>query len=177
MESTPAAQYQHTPFEDDRSIRLLYLQPGELGDDINLTLEVVSLDHVPPYCALSYVWGPPPHETPVLCHGQELFVSESCVAALRRLRSATEEKALWIDAICIDQTSLRERGHQVKLMCDVYSKATRTWIWLGEGSPESDFVMAFLRRYCQILDATSKLSPDFRDELLLLELDKLKGQY
>ncbi|PVH81297.1 HET-domain-containing protein [Cadophora sp. DSE1049] len=175
MEST-TTRHQHESFEDDRSIRLLYLQPGDFYDDINLKLEVVSLDDPPPYCALSYAWGPPPHETPVFCHGKELLVSESCVAALRRLRSTTDEKVLWIDAICIDQASLSERGHQVKLMCDVYLKAKRTWIWLGEGTRESDIMIDFLGRYCNVMDATRELSPEFRDELLLFQIEKLKAE-
>ncbi|KAG4432387.1 hypothetical protein IFR05_012137 [Cadophora sp. M221] len=81
-----ATCYEHTPFEDETSIRLPYLQPGKFDDDINIKLEVVSLDNPPPYRALSYVWGPPPHETLVFCDGNEFLVSESCVAALRRLR-------------------------------------------------------------------------------------------
>lgn len=168
-------RYQHKPFEDDRSIRLLYLQPGKFDDDIKLRLKTVSLDNPPRYCALSYAWGPQPHEGPVYCDGKQIMVSENCVAALRRLRDRYRKKTLWIDAICIDQASLQERGHQVKLMCDVYSKAERTWIWMGESTEESDFMMDFLEGYCKILDAIN-LSAEDQDELLRLGIEKLKAE-
>ncbi|KAK0099321.1 hypothetical protein ONS96_008549 [Cadophora gregata f. sp. sojae] len=168
--------YHHAPFTDVRSIRLLFLQPGQFDDVINVRLKVFSLDDLPPYCALSYAWGPPPHTTPVSCYGKKLLASESCVAALRRLRDTIEEKVLWIDAICIDQTSLSERGHQVNLMCGVYSKAERTWIWLGESTPETDFMIDFLGDYHKVLDATKDYFPGSTDNLLLLEIEKLKAE-
>ncbi|KAF2764582.1 hypothetical protein EJ03DRAFT_262424, partial [Teratosphaeria nubilosa] len=37
-----------------------------------------------------------------------------------------------IDAICINQLHLAERGHQARLMKDVYSLARRVVVWLGE---------------------------------------------
>lgn len=41
---------------------------------------------------------------------------------------------LWIDAICIDQTRVRERNHQVNVMGDIYLKAECVIVWLGECS-------------------------------------------
>jgi hypothetical protein len=32
---------------------------------------------------------------------------------------------LWVDAICINQKDTNERGHQVGIMRNVYSKAAR----------------------------------------------------
>jgi hypothetical protein len=43
---------------------------------------------------------------------------------------------LWVDAICINQKDVNERGHQVGIMRDVYSKAARVLIWLGEESKD-----------------------------------------
>ncbi|KAH6693300.1 heterokaryon incompatibility protein-domain-containing protein [Leptodontidium sp. MPI-SDFR-AT-0119] len=169
-------RYEHTAFEDETSIRLLYLQPGSFEDDINIKLKVVSLDNPPSYQALSYVWGPPPHDTPVFCHGKELLVSESCVAALRRLRGRYRVNVLWIDAICIDQSSIKERGHQVNLMGDVYSKAQRTWIWLGESTSESDFVMDFLNKYSDVQEKVSSSPPSRQNKDLWREIRKLKKE-
>ncbi|KAL2060295.1 hypothetical protein VTL71DRAFT_9690 [Oculimacula yallundae] len=142
--------YYHTPFEDETSIRLLHLQPGDFEDDIHIELGVTPLSDPQVYETLSYVWGPKPHQTPVHCDGKEILVSRNCIAALRRLREMQSDqkiKVLWIDAICIDQTSLTEREHQVKLMDEVYSKSQRTWIWLGESTPLSDIMMDFLGNY------------------------------
>ncbi|KAJ4289848.1 hypothetical protein N0V90_011180 [Kalmusia sp. IMI 367209] len=37
----------------------------------------------------------------------------------------------WIDAICINQGDIAEKNEQVPRMGDIYSMATRVWIWLG----------------------------------------------
>ena len=45
---------------------------------------------------------------------------------------------MWIDAICIDQSNLLERGEQVLLMRAIYRSASCVLIWLGEQDAESD---------------------------------------
>jgi len=44
---------------------------------------------------------------------------------LHRLRTNTEARLLWIDAICIDQGSVPEINHQIQLMRCTYEKADR----------------------------------------------------
>jgi len=39
--------------------------------------------------------------------------------------------AFWADGICIDQSNLKERGHQVALMGQLYRKATLVCSWMG----------------------------------------------
>ncbi|UPX20767.1 uncharacterized protein EKO05_0010988 [Ascochyta rabiei] len=39
---------------------------------------------------------------------------------------------LWIDALCIDQTNLSERNHQVAQMGEIYSSAKSVHAWLGK---------------------------------------------
>jgi hypothetical protein len=51
------------------------------------------------------------------------------------------EQYLWTDAICINQDDLRERGHQVNMMKDIFFKATRTVAWLGLSSLDSNLAM------------------------------------
>jgi hypothetical protein len=43
-----------------------------------------------------------------------------------------KKRILWIDSICIDQSSASERSLQVKLMSDVYQNAQDVLIWLGD---------------------------------------------
>jgi hypothetical protein len=38
---------------------------------------------------------------------------------------------VWADAVCIDQSNLAERNHQVKSMASIFSKATGVLVWLG----------------------------------------------
>jgi hypothetical protein len=51
---------------------------------------------------------------------------------------------LWIDAICIDQKSPRERTHQVNLMGQIYSEANLVRVWLGTGSTIINHFLAWV---------------------------------
>jgi hypothetical protein len=48
------------------------------------------------------------------------------------LRSETEERVLWVDAICINQEDVLERNSQVALMGDIFKRATLVRVWLGQ---------------------------------------------
>ncbi|KAG9206106.1 hypothetical protein G6514_004827 [Epicoccum nigrum] len=61
--------------------------------------------------------------------------------ALMQLRDAAKSRILWVDAVCIDQENLPERGEQVKIMRKIYNSATHVLIWLG---PEDDKTSAAL---------------------------------
>lgn len=47
------------------------------------------------------------------------------------LRSADLELIFWIDALCINQRNVCERGHQISLMRDIYMVAEDVLSWLG----------------------------------------------
>jgi hypothetical protein len=38
----------------------------------------------------------------------------------------------WIDQICIDQNNIAERNSQIRLMTNIYGRATQVSAWLGE---------------------------------------------
>lgn len=151
LSTTQHVRYQHQPLKNTDSIRVIYLQPGQVEDDIKVELMEVSLANPPSYEALSYVWGSPTANSPISCHGKDLLVTANCTAAMRRLRNEKKRRVLWIDAICIDQSSMEERNQQVKLMGDVYSQARRVVLWLGEESTFSDFAISFLKSYHRVL--------------------------
>jgi len=46
-------------------------------------------------------------------------------------KSPSFHRTLWVDAICINQNDVVERGHQVRLMRDIFSRAKRVVVWLG----------------------------------------------
>jgi hypothetical protein len=133
--------YKHKPLSPGRNIRTLVLQPDRKHDaPIHIALEEQPLyergQKPGNYEALSYVWGKQQSEpTSVTCDGKIIPVTPNCLAALTFLRLQSQSRRLWIDAVCIDQTSVDEKGHQVKLMGDVYACASQTLIWLGHGDP------------------------------------------
>jgi len=151
LPTTQRARYQHQPLKNIDSVRVLYLQPSRFEDDIKVELTEVSVANPPLYEALSYVWGSPTANNPISCHGRDLLVTANCIAPMRQLRNKKKRRVLWIDAICIDQSSMNERSQQVELMGNVYSKARRVILWLGEESTFSDFTISFLKSYHRVL--------------------------
>ncbi|OTA90543.1 hypothetical protein M434DRAFT_77799 [Hypoxylon sp. CO27-5] len=46
----------------------------------------------------------------------------------------SQQRPIWIDAICINQNDRAEKENQVKLMDKIYANATTVKIWLGEAN-------------------------------------------
>ncbi|KAL8711719.1 MAG: hypothetical protein Q9220_003890 [cf. Caloplaca sp. 1 TL-2023] len=133
------------------------LLPGSFHEEIKVSLKIVKLTgkESPKYQALSYTWGSTddPSEISIVETQNEGFtgswgrlaVTHNLGVALRYLRSEAATRDIWIDAICVDQENLEERGHQVELMGDIYQGATRVLIWLGPESQDSPLAIETLR--------------------------------
>lgn len=144
--------YQGLALPHKRSIRLLTLQTGgslPLSSPVECQLRVVNLpdvdsstDIATPYCALSYAWREPqtlqkapPGDVAISCNNFPISVPKNLFVALIRLRQKSEEPVIiWIDYLCIDQSSTSERTQQVALMREIFSLASEVLIWLGEPS-------------------------------------------
>jgi hypothetical protein len=51
-----------------------------------------------------------------------------------------------VDAICINQDNVEEKEHQIPLMREIYGSARRVFIWLGNGTRESDQAFTWITR-------------------------------
>ena len=124
--------YQYEPL-DSKRFRLIKLWPAYLSrSPLRFDLESMSIEDAPLYVALSYTWDGQALEQPVWCSGKRLFLTENARAALRSLRKTRRAVYVWVDAICINQTSLEEKSAQVAMMADIYQKADWVAIWLGD---------------------------------------------
>lgn len=65
--------------------------------------------------------------------------------ALLYLRYREAPRILWIDAICVNQTDLAERGSQVSHTAEIYKGAARVIVWLGVDSLRSTEALKILR--------------------------------
>jgi len=146
----------HPLRSDDREIRLLQIdrsQPDEV--DIHCSFKNVSLNSAPTYQALSYEWGPPDVGLP----SSRVFVNLHNVPTTPNLRRALKHlepgTSYWIDAICIDQRDDKERGHQVRLMTDIYRHAVAVVVWLGPENGDSAAGMSLLNEVGAFIDAES----------------------
>ncbi|KAI0470438.1 heterokaryon incompatibility protein-domain-containing protein [Xylariaceae sp. FL0804] len=97
---------------------------------------------------LSYCCGPPTLETVyvetkprTLENGQtdegphQLPVRSNLFACLKELRYPDRERAMWIDALSINQNDIEERNAQVPRMRYFYAMASRVVMWIGPAAP------------------------------------------
>jgi hypothetical protein len=149
----PTNQNNHALQTDEKSqsvqVRLLTLKPHNFDEDIHIDIRSVWLDPgtPAPYEALSYVWGSA-DKSHLVYVGQTkqyiLQVNRNLYCALQHLRDEFQERTLWIDAICIDQSNIEERGSQVAQMGDIYRRAQQVVVWLGPGNDDSKFALELL---------------------------------
>ncbi|KAH9219328.1 heterokaryon incompatibility protein-domain-containing protein [Leptodontidium sp. 2 PMI_412] len=101
------------------------------------------------YTALSYTWGSPEKPCTIVIDNQKFNITKNLEDAMRNLRRKTDSEAaprLWIDSLCIDQSSDQERGHQVQQMCSIYQTAHSTVIYLGPATANSKACFSAARR-------------------------------
>jgi hypothetical protein len=146
-DSAPRASL-YEPLPSESSIRLITLHPGDFKDPIRCTLEVFDLPSAPAYEAISYVWGDPRQRRRIRCNGRRFLVADNLGDAIRNVRRKDEARVVWIDALCINQSSLGERSHQVLLMRDIYTNSKMTLICLdiksSINSGNVDWQMAYI---------------------------------
>ncbi|KAG4433755.1 hypothetical protein IFR05_010754 [Cadophora sp. M221] len=160
-ESTPGNTLEYHKLPTDRHIRLLDLKPSPLQTLLDQPMKIITaidiydLDNAPPFNALSYTWGdayrdpltpaipetPPKFELRMTCNGKPVAITRNLYDALSAFVDARITGLIWVDAVCINQMDHVEKGIQVALMGDIYSRATEVLIWLG---PHRDGIEDFL---------------------------------
>ncbi|KAK1635744.1 heterokaryon incompatibility protein-domain-containing protein [Colletotrichum phormii] len=133
------APYVYTPLPqtkpDNHFIRVLDLLPSPSQTDVlKARLRTVRLEDKPEYECLSYCWGntSEKHEPRVLpneehsAEPRNLSIGKSLYHALLALRHPTEQKTVWADAACINQTDDVERSNKVAYMGPIYWNKART---------------------------------------------------
>lgn len=130
--STTNENFTHEPLNrDEQSIRVIKLQKGTRKGDVHCDLKHIDIEDNT-YVCLSYVWGEPEPTCKIYINGKSFQVRQNLYNFLIRARKFRKQEWLWIDAICIDQTDNDERGHQVRLMALIYSRAKHVLVYPGE---------------------------------------------
>ncbi|KAF2647283.1 HET-domain-containing protein [Lophiostoma macrostomum CBS 122681] len=152
----PRVGYIYKPLQP-KTMRLLEIYPSkECRSPLSCYLRPVRLGEAPSYEALSYRWCKQ-DDGFLRCSGQNLTIRRNLKNALTRLRLSDARRAVWADAICINQKDEKEKADQIKLMRKIYSQATRVLVWLGE-DPDNEAEQAFVRIE-QIAQADGTLPP------------------
>jgi hypothetical protein len=128
---------------DPGFIRLAQIKQDPLTGGVECRTERFSLQCPPPYTALSYACGPRPANFDFKLNGRDWKVRQNLSHFLRqRLHMERDSHEwLWIDAICINQANDSEQTHQVRLMAEIYGKASQVVVWLGIARGQSDDAM------------------------------------
>jgi Heterokaryon incompatibility protein (HET) len=140
-------------------IRLLCIECDSNSELLQASLVNSPLDDPQPYMALSYAWKETalfsdtdllesPH---IKLNGQKFQVGHNLMSALEYLRRLPLVM-LWIDAICIDQSNIKERGEQVLRMESIYSKAQSVLVWLGREAQNSDEAVHLIETIAELND-------------------------
>ena len=99
-----------------------------------------------PYKALSYTQGDTEKTHRFIIDGNAMGITHNLYLAMEHLRSKDNDRILWIDAICINQDNIQERGHQVQHMTTIYKEAERVIIQLDRATNEADLIMNSIKR-------------------------------
>lgn len=131
--------YQALPAGD--YTRRIILEPSK-EEDAPLVgrLEVFDLSQDGSRCsfeAISYAWGSDIKDQTITINGRAMYITTSLRDSLRQTRRPDRPRALWADAICINQGDDREKGHQVSLMGQIYKTSRCTLVCLGYSTTES----------------------------------------
>lgn len=134
--------YSHIKKNEIRLLRGRRNQQGVLyGELKNFHLDSSEL---PAYHAVSYAWGSRSFKNSIMIDEEQLPVLDSLFPFLVSELDQGIEEWWWVDSLCINQNDDHEKSCQVPLMGQVFRKAERTYVWLGERADYSDEAMEFL---------------------------------
>lgn len=180
--------YSHEELQQGE-IRLLILKPAQdTKDDIFVELRRHTFEEIPKlyeFAALSYHWGDGEDVKPVWVHTSQkegwadivdrarfsfpydditrkrLYVKPNLYKALQCLRHKTKDIALWVDAICINQSNESEKRSQVMKMAQLYASADQVCIWLGSADAEgrTNRAMDFIKEIVKEHDVQKLITP------------------
>lgn len=87
----------------------------------------------PVYTAVSYTWGNDEATEIIHLNGRKFHVRPNLWSCLYYIGQDAQNLGikLWVDAICIDQSSSDEKNSQVCHMDETYRSATHVSVWLG----------------------------------------------
>jgi hypothetical protein len=161
--------YEYEPLDRERKeIRLLTLQPGSGNAMLFCTLATAYLDTPTPprYETISYVCGDQTVKATINLHGSEVRVPATSEAALRRMRRSDRSRTLWIDAICINEADVAERGHQVGIMYEIYTHTRHNCIYLGPDDGSMPKVIKSMESMLREISVETRDYVDFNEMTL-----------
>lgn len=132
IRTTGNSSWAYKVLSGPRMTRVLHIMPGRRDETIVCNIHMINLDESPTYEAVSYCWGDPKPSSQIILDGRRAYISLNLCKALQELRLTTEMRVLWADALSIDQSNKSEKSQQILLMKQIYRRARKVFIYLGE---------------------------------------------
>ena len=177
----PVSPYEYKPLsERHNEFRLIRLEPSShVNSPIRAHLEHHSLQDPPPYVALSYEVGNPGNYSFIAIDAGNFYdinvpVSANLNAALHHLRHLGY-LLLWIDSLCIDQTSDEEKNSQILRIQNIYQESRQVVAWLGPEAAGSCMVLRHMRTFPRGLRRPGKKSSQLLKHDLVRILAELRA--
>ena len=143
-----------------------------VSDVSDTAANLTDYQHCCQYEALSYTWGGEVNPEYIICDGAVLWITTSLWNILHSLREEPlgtnysgrppRSRYLWIDQICMNQAKRAELESQVRLMPEVYSKASNTIVCLVYDS----FITDFRTSARALLETVAKLEENAQTQKL-----------
>lgn len=112
-------------------IRICHILPALSDGRIACELRPASMNNLPRYNCLSYVWGEHKDKAEILLNGESFEVTSNLHIILQHLQCNCYGEPIWIDAMCVNQADEEEKTHQVAMMGRIYQQAKEVLVWLG----------------------------------------------
>ncbi len=149
----------HDPLDLTKDqIRLLRISSKESGI-IQCDTKPFDRKSCPPYTALSYLWGPPLPARIISLNDKPFEIRENLWDFFEQLLEGLipciqdgkglDIDYLWVDQLCIDQSSIAEKSSQVNQMTRVYEDAHQVMVCLGKASSTSSMALKSLPHLVQ----------------------------
>ncbi|CAK4004533.1 Hypothetical predicted protein [Lecanosticta acicola] len=144
------ALYRYTRLEDDTTqIRLLRHSRQPSREEVKFEMQAWPIGGTPTYHAISYTWGDVSKTESVIVNQIRCRIGVNAHYAL--LQSINQQKAdvdyYWIDTLCIDQSHLLEKGHQVQMMGSIYGGSSLNYLCVGPGGPHFRLLFSVCDKY------------------------------
>jgi hypothetical protein len=155
---------------EKREIRILVLCPSRRSNSrlkcelIHVDLDALADAQFEHYEAVSYTWGDASDTKRIELNGYTFSITKNLHALLKRLRNKRLRGYYWVDAMCIDQGNIPERGQQVQLMKAIYENAEQVLVWLGPSRDDSDIAMDLMDEITDADEGDQEMDADAQIE-------------
>lgn len=107
------------------------------------------MNEAPTYHAISYTWGDKTPVETIMLDGEPKTVRKNCADVLRQILyfRSSDSGYYWIDALCIDQTSVNEKNCQVARMGKIFRNAEHVLVCLGDHHDDAEYAFKVIREF------------------------------